>query len=242
MSWHCAEHGAGHNPSTGLGTTIAGMGRGYHFRLQRPISSTLTRQIAIWITLASLAYHAVWWIVTWHMVLLYVPDLPVLFVLPFCVSIGIILAYRRAGDTGHVPQEISHGVTVAGVVILVTSCSLTYLWLLFPSYPFGEESATTRVGNTTYQAVMVRDEDYRQRYYLYACDSTGRLCNVKPLCLLHGYTNPTPAFAFDSQTSELVVLITGREIYRQDSVRARFPGDPGGCSDGFEGVPVKYPP
>lgn len=176
------------------------------------------------------------------MVLLYVPDLPVLFYLPFCVSIGIIIAYRRAGDDGRVPREVASAVTVAGVVILVTSFFLTSLYVFFGDYPGTEDSATTRIGNTTYHAVMVRDDDYRQHYYLYACDSTGRLCNQKPLCLLHGYPNPTPEFAFDSETSELVVLIAGREIYRQDSVRARFPGDPGGCSDGFKDVPVKYPP
>ena len=176
------------------------------------------------------------------MVLLYVPDLPILFLLPFCVSIGIILAYRRAVDTGHVPQEIAHGVTVAGVVILVTSCSLTYVCLLFPSYPFGEDSATTRIGNTTYHAVMFRDEDERQNYYLYACDRSGRLCIQKRLCLAEAYRHPTPAFAFDSQTSELVVVVDGHEVYRQDGVRAWYPEGRGGCIDQIKGVPVKYPP
>ncbi len=193
------------------------------------------------ITLISVAYHVIWWIVTWRFVLLYVPDFPVLFLLPFCVSIGIIIAYRWAGNAGHVPRDVASAVTVAGTVILVASCSLTYLFRLFPSYPFGEESATTRFGNTTYHAVMVRDEDYRQNYYLYACDSTGRLCNQKYLCLNVGYSHPTPALAFDSRTSELVVRVDGHEVYRQDSVRAWFPQGWGGCSDGYKGVPVKYP-
>ena len=173
------------------------------------------------------------------MVLLYVPDLPVLFYLPFCVSIGIILAYRWAGKAGHAPREVASAVTVAGVVILVTSLFMT---VLFGDYPGTHDSATTRIGNTTYHAVMVLDSDYRQQYYLYACDSTGRLCVQKPLCLRYGYSKPTPTFAFDNQTSELVVLVEGHDVYRQDSVRAWFPGELGGCIYHENGVPVKYPP
>lgn len=222
--------------------TIEGMGRRPQFRFRRPTASALTWPLAILITLASLAYHAVWWQVTWRTVLLYVPDLPVFFFLPFCVSIGIIVAYRRAGKAGHVPREVAIAVTVVGLVILVTSFLLTSVYALYGSYPGISDTATTRIGNTTYHATMIRDDGGRPEHYLYACESTGRLCNERPLCVSEGFPNPTPALAFDSQTSELVVVVDGHEVYRQDGVRAWYPEGRGGCIDQIKGVPVKYPP
>lgn len=218
------------------------MGRRRRFSWRRPKISLLSWPLAILITVTSCAYHYVWWYVTWRTVLLYVPDLPVLFFLPFCVSIGIIVAYRRAGKAGHVPRVVAIAVTVVGLVILVTSFLLTSVYALYGSYPGISDTVTTRIGNTTYHATMIRDDGGRPEYYLYACESTGRLCNERPLCVSEGFPNPTPALAFDSQTSELVVVVDGHEVYRQDGVRAWYPEGRGGCIDQIKGVPVKYPP
>lgn len=221
--------------------TIKGMGRRHQSTLRRPTASSFTWPLAILITLASLAYHAIWFDVTWYRRELYLPESLALLYLPFCLSIAIIGTYAWAGITRRVRLSVACAAALAGMAILTLSCLLTLLWAVV----LGDQThlATTRVDNSTFHVVMRRDDNNRARYLLLACDASGRWCNREEICRARGNYRVSASFAFDNRTSELAVLVDGHEVYRQDSVRGWFPENGLVCDFQPDGTtaPVRYP-
>ena len=221
--------------------TTERMGRRRQFRFRRPTASAVTWPLAILITLASLAYHAIWFDLTWYRRELYLPEFPALLFLPFCLSIAIIGSYAWAGITRRVRFSVACATALAGMVILAQMSFLTLGWFVV----VGDQThfATTRLDTSTFHVVMRRDDNNRARYSLLACDASGRWCNKKEICRARGNYGVSASFAFDNLTSELAVLVDGHYVYRQDSVRGWFPENGLVCDFAPDGTTdtVQYP-
>lgn len=146
----------------------------------------------------------------------------------FVALAAIAIARRRA--------TLILGVVSAGVF----TCSL---FDLFGTYII--HNATSQVGANVVHIQMDRDDQRRQDFYLYVCDSAGWLCNAGRVCRSGPNSNDLRAtLSIDESRSEITVLIDKQVVYRQDMVRGIFEAASGICYDRPlpDRGPIKYPP